>query len=175
MAAKAKAEADAKAKAEATAKAKAEADAKAKAEAAAKAKAEADAKAKSEAEAKAHADAAEKAAADAQAKIAAEAAAAKSAAQASESEQAKLAIKQKVNRSWIRPVSATEGLKCTVRVKLMSDGTVIDAEVIASSGDEIFDRSAENAVNKASPLPVPTDKELFAREFRTFQFSFNPK
>jgi colicin import membrane protein len=52
---------------------------------------------------------------------------------------------------------------------------VIDAIVISSSGDEDFDRSAENAVNKASPLPVPKDKELFAREFRSFQFLFNPK
>jgi len=56
----------------------------------------------------------------------------------------------------------------------MSDGSVIDAEVIASSGDEIFDRSAENAVNKASPLPVPQDKELFARNFRTFTLTFDP-
>ncbi|MEI6543959.1 MAG: cell envelope integrity protein TolA, partial [Methylococcales bacterium] len=134
----------------------------AKAEAAKQAKAEADAQAKEEAAAKA--------------KIEAEAAAkAKAAAQSTESEQAKQAIKQKVNRSWIRPVSAEEGLKCTIRVKLMSDGTVIDAEVVSSSGDEIFDRSAENAVNKASPLPVPNDKELFAREFRTFSFLFNPK
>ena len=86
-----------------------------------------------------------------------------------------MAIKQKVNRSWIRPASSEGGLKCTIRVKLMSDGTVIDAEVISSSGDEIFDRSAENAVNKASPLPVPNDKELFAREFRTFSFLFSPK
>jgi colicin import membrane protein len=52
---------------------------------------------------------------------------------------------------------------------------VIDAEVVSSSGDEIFDRSAENAVNKASPLPIPKDKELFSREFRSFQFLFNPK
>ena len=58
----------------------------------------------------------------------------------------------------------------------MSDGTVIDAEVISSSsGDEDFDRSAENAVNKASPLPVPRDKAQFAREFRSFQFLFNLK
>jgi TonB family protein len=56
----------------------------------------------------------------------------------------------------------------------MSDGTVISAEVISSSGDEIFDRSVENAVEKSSPLPVPNDKELFAEEFRTFQFLFNP-
>jgi colicin import membrane protein len=97
------------------------------------------------------------------------------AAQVLAEQEAKQAIQQKVNRSWIRPVSVEAGLKCTIRVKLMSDGTVIDAEVISSSGDEIFDRSAENAVNKASPLPVPKDKELFAREFRTFEFLFNPK
>ena len=108
-----------------------------------------------------------------QAKV--EAQKAKAVAQQSEAEQAKLAIKQKVNRSWIRPVSTTSGLKCTIRVRLLSDGTVMAAEVISSSGDEDFDRSAENAVNKASPLPVPKDKELFAREFRSFQFLFNPK
>ena len=114
-----------------------------------------------------------KADAAAQAKV--EAQKVKAATQRVEAEQAKLAIKQKVNRIWIRPVSTTAGLKCTIRVRLLSDGTVMDAEAISSSGDEDFDRSAENAVNKASPLPVPKDKELFAREFRSFQFLFNPK
>jgi len=109
----------------------------------------------------------------AQAKV--EAQKAKAVAQQSEAEQTKLAIKQKVNRSWIRPVSTTAGLKCTIRVRVLSDGTVMDAKVISSSGDEDFDRSAENAVNKASPLPIPKDKELFARDFRSFQFLFNPK
>ncbi|MGR8952097.1 MAG: cell envelope integrity protein TolA, partial [Gammaproteobacteria bacterium] len=136
---------------EAAAKAKAEAEAKAKAEAAAKAKAEAEAKAKAEAEAKARA-------ADSQEAI----------------NKAIQAIRLKVNRSWIRPISTKSGLKCRIRVRLMSDGTVIEAEVIASSGDEIFDRSAENAVNKASPLPVPQDKELFAKNFRSFTFTFDP-
>jgi colicin import membrane protein len=108
-----------------------------------------------------------------QAKV--EALKAKVATQGAEAEQAKLAIMQKVNQSWIRPSSTSVGLRCSIRVRVMSDGTVIDAEVISSSGDEDFDRSAENAVNKASPLPVPKDKELFAREFRSFQFLFNPK
>ena len=87
---------------------------------------------------------------------------------------AKQAIQQKVTRSWIRPVSVEVGLMSKIRVKLMSDGTVIDAEAISSSGNEVFDRSAENAVKKASPLPVPKDKRLFAQEFRTFDFMFNP-
>lgn len=155
---------------EAAAEAKAEAAKAAKAEAAKQAKAEAAAKAEVAAKAEAEAAAAAKAKADAEAFTQA-----KLAAQALAEQQAKQAIQQKVNRSWIRPVSAEAGLKCTIRVKLMSDGTVIDAEVISSSGDEIFDRSAENAVNKASPLPVPKDKELFAREFRAFEFLFNPK
>jgi colicin import membrane protein len=115
----------------------------------------------------------EKAVTAAQAKV--EALKAKVATQGAEAEQAKLAIMQKVKRNWMRPSSTTAGSKCTIRVKLLSDGTVMDAEVISSSGDEDFDRSAENAVNKASPLPVPKDKELFAREFRSFQFLFDPK
>ena len=174
----AKAEAAAQAKAEA-AKAKTETDALAKAEAAKQAKAEAAAQAKAEAaKAKTEADALAKAEAAKQAKAEADAAEAtknKLAAQASESNQAKLAIQKKVEHSWIRPATVNEGLKCTIKVKLMSDGTVISAEVISSSGDEIFDRSAENAVQKASPLPVPNDKELFTQEFRSFQFLFNPK
>ena len=174
----AKAEAASQAKAEA-AKAKTEADALAKAEAAKQAKAEAAAQAKAEAaKAKTEADALAKAEAAKQAKAEADAAEAtknKLAAQASESNQAKLAIQKKVEHSWIRPATVNEGLKCTIKVKLMSDGTVISAEVISSSGDEIFDRSAENAVQKASPLPVPNDKELFTQEFRSFQFLFNPK
>ena len=163
-AAQAKAEADALAKAEVAKQTKAEAATQAKAEAAKQAKAEADALAKAEVakQAKAEADAAE-------------ATKNKLAAQASESNQAKIAIQKKVEHSWIRPATANEGLKCTIKVKLMSDGTVISAEVISSSGDEIFDRSAENAVEKASPLPVPNDKELFAQEFRSFLFLFNPK
>ena len=167
----AKADAAKEAKAEAAAQAKADAAKEAKAEAAAQAKAEAAKQAKAEAAAQAKADAAKaKAEADA-----AEASKNKLAAQASESNQAKLAIQKKVERSWIRPATVNEGLKCIIKVKLMSDGTVISAEVMSSSGDEIFDRSAENAVEKASPLPVPNDKELFAQEFRSFQFLFNPK
>ncbi|MDD2802410.1 MAG: cell envelope integrity protein TolA, partial [Methylococcales bacterium] len=161
-------------KAEAAAKAKAEAAAKAKAEAAAKAEAEKAQAAKIAAE---QAEAARlKAEAEKAAKVAAEkaeAAKAKAVQNKQAIDEATAAIKQKVNRSWIRPADAT-GISCIIRVKLMSDGTVVDAQVVTSSGDEIFDRSAENAVNKASPLPVPSDKEL-SKEFRSFTFEFKPK
>ncbi|MEQ1529497.1 MAG: cell envelope integrity protein TolA, partial [Methylococcales bacterium] len=105
---------------------------------------------------------------------AAEAARAKAASMQDIVAKAKAEIQRKVNRSWIRPPSSSSGLKCTIRVRLMPDGSVVDAQVVTSSGDEIFDRSAENAVNKASPLPVPADRDLFSKEFRSFTFTFNP-
>jgi colicin import membrane protein len=66
-------------------------------------------------------------------------------------------------------------LKCTIQVKLLPSGEVMDAVVVSSSGDAVFDRSAENAVRKASPLPVPQDKVLFNKDFRVFAFVFKPE
>jgi len=85
------------------------------------------------------------------------------------------AIQHKVNSKWIRPLSSVKGLRCTIRVKLLPTGDVMDAQVIKGSGDSAFDNSAENAVRKASPLPVPKSRTLFGKNFRTFTFNFNPK
>lgn len=111
----------------------------------------------------------------AQAKRQAAEAKARAARQQEARQHAEIAIQRKVNRSWIRPPSVRKGLQCTIRVKLLASGDVMQAVVVQSSGDPIFDRSAENAVRKASPLPVPSDPELFAREFRTFTFVFKPQ
>ncbi len=83
-------------------------------------------------------------------------------------------IQGKVERSWLRPPGAQQQLKCTVRVRLIPGGDVISASVVRSSGNDVFDRSAETAVLRASPLPVPNDPLLFER-FREFDFEFNPK
>jgi colicin import membrane protein len=85
------------------------------------------------------------------------------------------AIMRKVQNRWIRPSTSKTGLQCTIQVKLLSSGEVMQAVVIKSSGDAIFDRSAENAVRKASPLPVPADRDLFNREFNSFTFVFKPQ
>ena len=60
-----------------------------------------------------------------------------------------------------------------ISVKVTRDGEVTSANVVRSSGDAIFDRSAENAVLKASPLPFPGNPKYY--EFiKEFQFKFNP-
>jgi TonB family protein len=84
------------------------------------------------------------------------------------------AIRLKVNRSWIRPMTARPGLKCRVRVRLSPNGDVTEAQVIQSSGDPLFDISAHNAILKASPLPVPEAQELFTKNFSNFTFTFDP-
>jgi len=83
-------------------------------------------------------------------------------------------ISQKVKRNWIRPGSAASGLQATLHVKLMPGGDVKQVTVIKSSGNAVFDRSAETAVYKAAPLPQPKDPKA-AAELRDFQFVFKPE
>lgn len=85
-----------------------------------------------------------------------------------------LLLKQKVERSWIKPANARPGMLCTVLVRLSPAGDVLDARVTKSSGDPIYDRSVETAVRRAEPFQVPDDPAVFAR-FRELKFEFNPK
>ena len=89
---------------------------------------------------------------------------------ASKMSQYALQLKNIVERNWIRPATARTGLICTLHVRLIPGGEVTDARVTKSSGDPNFDRSAETAVLKSSPLPMPPDSSL-----REFDFVFNPE
>ncbi len=82
-------------------------------------------------------------------------------------------ITNKIERNWLRPPN-TEGLKCTVRVRLIPSGDVVPGSVVIvkSSGNNAFDRSVEQAVYKAQPLDVPKGA-LFER-FREVDFLFDP-
>lgn len=83
-------------------------------------------------------------------------------------------IKQKVQRNWLRPQTARQGMSCTVLVRLTVKGEVLLARVVESSGDTAYDRSVEAAVYKASPLPLPQDVTLF-EYFREINFVFKPE
>lgn len=81
-------------------------------------------------------------------------------------------IRQKVERNWIRPASAREGLNCIVLVKQIPGGEVVEVRVTECNGDAAVLRSIEAAVLRASPLPPPPDRSLFERSLR---FNFRPR
>jgi len=82
-------------------------------------------------------------------------------------------IVQKIERNWRQPLNAPAGLSCKIEIKLASTGQVLGVRILQSSGNNIFDKSVETAVLKASPLPVPTDNEIF-QEFKLMIFKFTP-
>lgn len=158
---------------QAEAKRKAEEDARRKAEAEARKKAEAEAKRRAEEEARRQAEAARQAEMERQLQAQIEAEERLLSLQSSAAGQAWIgAIQERVERNWIRPASATPGLKCDVRVSQIPGGEVVGAEIMRCNGDETVQRSIVAAVMKASPLPTPSDPALFER---TIIFSFEPE
>ena len=85
-----------------------------------------------------------------------------------------LLMRSKIHQNWRRPVGIENLYKCKVVVKLRSNGEVISAIVVNSSGNVEFDRSAELAVRKSSPLPMPPDEKMKA-PFNNFTFTFEPE
>ena len=84
-----------------------------------------------------------------------------------------LAIKQKIERNWVRPTGITEMPDCEVRVKQGPGGIILEVSFgTCPGGSKTYRSSIENAVFKAEPLPKPGDPSLFEREL-IFQFQFN--
>ena len=80
-----------------------------------------------------------------------------------------------VVESWSRPPSARNDMSAVIQVELFPSGDLNSVGVIESSGNLAFDRSALNAVRRASPFNVPTDLDMFESSFRTFRLNFSPK
>lgn len=104
----------------------------------------------------------------------AKASAAQSAQSQGEIDKYKTLIIQAISNKWIVPEDLEKGLEAKLLVRLAPGGMVMDVKVIKSSGNEALDRSAETAVYKASPLPVPEDAALFGK-FRTINLTVRPE
>ncbi|MCB1837601.1 MAG: cell envelope integrity protein TolA [Alcanivoracaceae bacterium] len=84
------------------------------------------------------------------------------------------AIKAAINLRWLRPATlqAHDGLFVDVRIRTLPGGEVIDATVVRSSGYTSLDDSALNAIQRASPLPVPSGSNY--EKFRVFTMRMTP-
>jgi colicin import membrane protein len=77
-------------------------------------------------------------------------------------------IENRFNRTNLK-----EGLSCKILIRMIEGGKIIEANIVESSGNELFDQRAEKAVYSASPLPVPTDEKLF-NKMRAIRITFDP-
>lgn len=84
----------------------------------------------------------------------------------------RFALQNKIQRNWIRPMTAQPGIECVVNVRQLPGGEVVDVQVESCNGDAAVVRSVEAAVHKASPLPMPENPSLFERNLR---ITFKPE
>lgn len=93
---------------------------------------------------------------------------------ASEIDKYKALVIQAIAGNWIVPEGADKDASCLILINVAPGGMVIDAKLIKSSGNEALDLSAQKAVLKSSPLPVPSDPVLFD-DFRTIKLTVRPE
>lgn len=92
----------------------------------------------------------------------------------SEIDKYKAMVVQAIAQNWIVPTGVDRSLSCELLIRVGPGGTVLSVQIARSSGDPGLDNSARTAVNKASPLPVPKDAELFDH-FRQLRLTVKPE
>jgi len=85
----------------------------------------------------------------------------------------KALILNAISQQWILPQNADSNMSSQFRIRLAPNGAVLEVALIRSSGDAILDRSAQSAIYKASPLPVPNDPTTF-NLFRDISLTVRP-
>jgi colicin import membrane protein len=60
------------------------------------------------------------------------------------------------------------------KVKLLPNGEVLGVTLVKSSGQPAYDQEVERAILKASPLPLPPDREAAAAFRENLQLKFRP-
>lgn len=86
----------------------------------------------------------------------------------------KVLIVNAIGRQWILPENVDNNLSSQFSIRLAPNGDVLEVRLTRSSGNPILDRSAQTAIYKASPLPVPSDPATFD-VFRTISLTVRPE
>jgi len=86
-------------------------------------------------------------------------------------------IKRIISQNWQIPPSARNGMMTEVRLQLVPTGEVVAVNIIQSSGNDVFDRSVLQAVERADRFIElqDLDNTVFERNFRTFTLVFRPE
>jgi colicin import membrane protein len=80
-------------------------------------------------------------------------------------------IAARMQRAWLRPPSARQGIQCVLHITQAPGGQVLSAKVESCNGDQAVRESIEAGAYRASPLPPPPDPSLFERDL---EVTFRP-
>jgi colicin import membrane protein len=83
-------------------------------------------------------------------------------------------ILEAIAQQWLVPPGTDPTLASQLMITLSADGKVQNVQLIKSSGNALLDQSAVAAVYKASPLPMPPDKDA-AAVFKQFSLTLKPE
>lgn len=73
-------------------------------------------------------------------------------------------IQREIWQQWVFPDTGQKNLEAIISIRIKKDGTIITQKIEKSSGNPLFDRSANRALTKASPLsPPPYEMEIGVR------------
>lgn len=75
-------------------------------------------------------------------------------------------IQARIQRMWNRPPTAVAGIDCTVYITQVPGGTIASARLGECNGDQATRESILAAVYRASPLPAPSNPDLFDRNLK---------
>ena len=78
-----------------------------------------------------------------------------------------------ISGNWIVPITAHHDQICQFLIQLAPGGVVLSVQLVNSSGNPALDRSAQDAILKSSPLPVPGNEKLF-NNFRVVRLTVKP-
>ena len=81
-------------------------------------------------------------------------------------------IQAKVRGGWILPQDLQGNPEAIFLVVQLPTGEVLSTKLLKSSGNPAYDTAVERAILKSSPLPLPSDRSLFARELK---LTFRPR
>ena len=85
-------------------------------------------------------------------------------------------IRDQVIINWKQPSSAIKGMSAEILITLVPTGEIVQVKLTKTSGNQAFDGSALNAVQKVSKFEgLDMGRRLFDNNFRKFTLVFNPE
>ena len=85
-------------------------------------------------------------------------------------------IRDQVIINWKQPSSAKKGMSAEILITLVPTGEIVQVKLIKTSGNQAFDSSTLNAIQKVSKFEgLDMGRRLFDNNFRKFTLVFNPE